>query len=398
MKTLKKYKKIIIVIEVIALFMILYDFIIDSGSVTELSRPEKGEGKVIEELDFSGGERNGSLEVPISERKLSSDEEEEEIALAKQEIDETLMGKNESIDEVYLPLDTRSSYASSKVQAFWTFEPMVVDAEGNIDFKDEDELLIEARADLVCGETQDRYISYVRAVRPGNETKNGFLFNLKSALNKADSEGGDTLMLPSSVLDSPVSFKRKPDFRGLAFAFIGIALIPVLILFDRKKDEKKKKAYNDALSKDYPIIASKLSLLVGAGIRPREAFKRMSTSYEENRRRGAPRAEGFEEIERACRDMEKGVGEGDAYLSIAERTGHKDYRRLTLLLTENMRKGDRFLSAELSREEADAFEERKNRAIRLGEEASTKLVFPMILLLGSVMIMLLVPAFLGTGI
>ena len=40
MKTLKKYKKIIIVIEVIALFMILYDFIIDSGAVTELSRPE----------------------------------------------------------------------------------------------------------------------------------------------------------------------------------------------------------------------------------------------------------------------------------------------------------------------------------------------------------------------
>ena len=75
MKTLKKYKKIIIVIEVIALFMILYDFIIDSGAVTELSRPEKGEGKAVEELDFSGGERSGSLEVPISERKLSSEEE-----------------------------------------------------------------------------------------------------------------------------------------------------------------------------------------------------------------------------------------------------------------------------------------------------------------------------------
>ena len=32
MKTLKKYKKIIIVIEVIALFMILYDFLIDGGA------------------------------------------------------------------------------------------------------------------------------------------------------------------------------------------------------------------------------------------------------------------------------------------------------------------------------------------------------------------------------
>ena len=398
MKTLKKYKKIIIVIEVIALFMILYDFLIDGGAVMSLSRPQKGEGKAVEELGFSGGEESGTLEVPVSERKLSFEEEQELVRQAEEEIDETIIGKNESADSVFLPLDTRSSYASSKVQAFWTFEPMVVDAEGNIDFKDNDELLIEARADLVCGESEDRYISYIRAVKPGNETKSGFLFNLKSALKEADSEGGDELSLPSAVGESPVSFKRKPDFRGVAFAFIGIALIPVLILFDRKKDEKKKKAYNDALSKDYPVIASKLSLFIGAGIRPREAFKRISTSYEKNRRRGAPASVGFDEIERACRDMEKGVGEGDAYLSIAERTGHKDYRRLTLLLTENMKKGDRFLSAELSREEADAFEERKNRAIRLGEEASTKLVFPMILLLGSVMIMLLVPAFLGTGV
>ena len=398
MKTLKKYKKIIIVIEVIALFMIIYDFLIEGGAVTSLSRPEKGEGKALEELGFSGGEASGTLEVPVSEKKLSSEEEQELISLAKSEIDETITGKNESVDEVFLPIDTRSSYASSKVQAFWTFEPTVVDAEGNIDFGDQDEFLIEARADLVCGESEDRYISYIRAVRPGNETKSGFLFNLKGALKEADSEGGDELSLPSAVGESPVSFKRKPDLRGVAFAFIGIALIPVLILFDRKKDEKKKKAYNDALSKDYPVIASKLSLFIGAGIRPREAFKRISTSYEKNRRRGAPRSAGFDEIERACRDMEKGVGEGDAYLSIAERTGHKDYRRLTLLLTENMKKGDRFLSAELSREEADAFDERKNRAIRLGEEASTKLVFPMILLLGSVMIMLLVPAFLGTGV
>ena len=398
MKTLKKYKKIIIVIEVIALFMILYDFMIEGGAVTELSRPEKGEGRAVEELGFAGRENTGTLEIPVSERKLSSKEEEEQIELAKQEIDETIMGKNESVDSVYLPLDTRSSYASSKVQAFWTFEPMVVDAEGNIDFGDKDELLIEARADLVCGETSDRYVSYVRAVRPGNETKSGFLFNLKGALKEADSKGGDVMTLPSFVGESPVSFQRKPEMRGIAFALMGIALIPVLILFDRKKDEKKKKAYADALSRDYPAIASKLSLLVGAGIRPREAFRRMSTSYEENRRRGAPRSAGFEEIERACREMEKGLGEGDAYLSIAERTGHRDYRRLTLLLTENMKKGDRFLSAELSREEADAFEERKNRAIRLGEEASTKLVFPMILLLGSVMIMLIVPAFLGTGV
>ena len=49
----------------------------------------------------------------------------------------------------------------------------------------------------------------------------------------------------------------------------------------------------------------------------------------------------------------------------------------------------------LEQEAQNAFEERKHAAKRYGEEAGTKLLFPMMLMLGIVMVILLVPAVLA---
>ena len=43
----------------------------------------------------------------------------------------------------------------------------------------------------------------------------------------------------------------------------------------------------------------------------------------------------------------------------------------------------------------DALEARKNLALKRGEEAQTKLLLPMFLMLGIVLVILLVPAFLS---
>ena len=46
----------------------------------------------------------------------------------------------------------------------------------------------------------------------------------------------------------------------------------------------------------------------------------------------------------------------------------------------------------LELEAEEAFEERKSMARKLGEEAGTKMLFPMILMLGAVMLILAFPA------
>ena len=64
------------------------------------------------------------------------------------------------------------------------------------------------------------------------------------------------------------------------------------------------------------------------------------------------------------------------------------------LLAQNLKKGTKMADL-LRNEAAQAFENRKSRAKRLGEEAGTKLLAPMFGMLAIVLIIVIVPAFLS---
>ena len=63
--------------------------------------------------------------------------------------------------------------------------------------------------------------------------------------------------------------------------------------------------------------------------------------------------------------------------------------QLGSVLSQNLKKGARGLTALLEEEALSSMTERKNNARKLGEKAGTKLLFPMILMLGIVMVILL---------
>ena len=75
------------------------------------------------------------------------------------------------------------------------------------------------------------------------------------------------------------------------------------------------------------------------------------------------------------------------------RCGLSCYRRLGNWLARNLRQGLSGAERMLEEEMEQALSEKRNRALRYGEEAGTKLLFPMGLMLCIVLIMLLVPAF-----
>lgn len=63
------------------------------------------------------------------------------------------------------------------------------------------------------------------------------------------------------------------------------------------------------------------------------------------------------------------------------------------MLSQNLRKGSRGITDLLAREAEEAFEDRKNMAKKLGEEAGTKLMIPMFIMLAVVFVIVTVPAF-----
>ena len=76
-----------------------------------------------------------------------------------------------------------------------------------------------------------------------------------------------------------------------------------------------------------------------------------------------------------------GGSEGECYESCGARCGISSYRKFGMLLSQNLRKGPRGITELLRRESEEAFEERMNQAKKLGEEAGTKLMIPMFLML-----------------
>ena len=103
----------------------------------------------------------------------------------------------------------------------------------------------------------------------------------------------------------------------------------------------------------------------------------------------------YEELVKTCLEMERGVYEKDAYERLGRRCGLAEYKILSVLLVQNLKKGNQSILELLEREAVSAGEERLRRARIQGEEAATKLLLPMILQLLVVFIILMVPAFIN---
>lgn len=95
--------------------------------------------------------------------------------------------------------------------------------------------------------------------------------------------------------------------------------------------------------------------------------------------------------------FQRNIPESEIYLSFGRRVNLKPYTKLVSLIEQNRQNGSKNLRSMLELEMEDAFEERKTTARRLGEEAGTKLLLPLFLMLGIVMVIVIVPAMSALG-
>ena len=134
---------------------------------------------------------------------------------------------------------------------------------------------------------------------------------------------------------------------------------------------------------------------LGAGMTLSGAWERIVLNYQRQlERHQTQKLEVYEQMLLSYREMQDGVGELKVYERFGERCGTPQYRKLTMLIIQNLRKGSDGLTKTLEKEVAEAFALRKNQAKKAGEEAGTKILVPMVLMLCIVMIIILVPAFL----
>lgn len=178
----------------------------------------------------------------------------------------------------------------------------------------------------------------------------------------------------------------------IAVLAVLLALIVCWWKIERPKEERKKRERQ--MMADYPDIIAKLTVLTGAGLSLPQAWIRLAADYEAKRQKTSPRW-AYEEMVVTGRQIQNGVSPGRAFGEFGRRVGLHVYIKLGNLLEQNMKKGTKGLGDMLQAEAYQAFEERKHQVRRVGEEISTKLLVPMFMMFGVVLVVIIIPALLS---
>ena len=98
------------------------------------------------------------------------------------------------------------------------------------------------------------------------------------------------------------------------------------------------------------------------------------------------------------REMNYGISEIKAYENFGKRCGSQNYMRLAELLIQQVKRGARGMNQLLMQEVTESEIIWRENSRKKAEEAGTKLLLPMVLLMTVVFAVLMIPAFLSISV
>ena len=349
----------------------------------------------------SGSVDYGTYIVTADARVYSEDETELLAQTLLQELPSMIIGSNRNLQEVREDLLLIREAEGDPFHIAWDSSNYgIIDTDGSV-YADAVEDQAGQQVTLTAALLYEgkRFTEDIPVlVLPVSRTQEELLQQQISEAIAASSESTKTqeqLVLPSQVGSLRLTWEEPvQDMSHTLFLLVCVAGILNYWLSDSQLRSKITKRGRE-LAIDYPQLVSKIVLYVGAGMSVRRTFYKLGEDYLLQRSKGGEKRYVYEEILLVCREMDSGVSEYDAYAHFGRRCRMRQYTKLSSLLTQNLKKGNSALLGVLQEEADNSFEERKNLARKLGEEAGTKLLLPMVMMLGVTLVIIIIPAYLG---
>lgn len=362
-----------------------------------LERNDPGEGKSTGELEARIGDVKENVSFSISEQAYSPEKLAEVFEQAGEDLESLILGENRSIEEVRSDLDLITEIPDSGISVSWQLDNYnVMDIQGNI-FEEElteDGILVKLTAVLSYGSEKASHEFYARVYPPEKSREEKLLKKIDDEIRRSDEDTKteDYLVLPDNIDGQKVSWSYVTDTRAFGILVLGIGAASMAYVSEKQKKKEAQKKRIRQMKTEYPQIINKFNLYIGAGMTLRKAWFCIAHEYEKNRNRTGKK-DAYEEMLYTMHQIQGGSPEGECYENYGIRCGVSAYRKFGTMLSQNLRKGSRGLTEILKREAEEAFEERRNLAKKMGEEAGTKLMIPMFMMLAVVFIIVTVPAF-----
>ena len=170
-----------------------------------------------------------------------------------------------------------------------------------------------------------------------------------------------------------------------SFCFFALAILTLVYVWLDKELDKKIKAKKRDILIDLPELINTTALLINAGLPFSQAMQKTVNDSDPDRPL-------YKELNCLMAELSAGKPVNQAYEDLAQRCRVPEITRFVSMILQNLNRGNSDLVHILRVLSQEAWEKRKDIAKKQGEEASAKLVFPMVLVFVAVSIIVLAPA------
>lgn len=393
----------------ISMVISIQAFQIRSQNVKEtIIRPEEGEGDHQLSLRFRLENKNNkedvyedNINIKNKERVYTDKEWEEILEIAIPLLEKEMLGDNEDAKHIDKDLNFIKKIPATGIAVEWAPDDYrLLTSSGRLSYEKISDSGTDTLVTVIL-KYEDRRIEHtipltIWPIKQDNKTR--LYMELQNVLRMTDQESSMATewKLPNKVENYLITWQISEKNTEIFVFIIGLLGAVLLWIFMDKALDDRMKVRRDQLLLDYPEIINKFNLLVNAGMTIKQAWTKITEDYNkkimtsERQRRYA-----YEEMLITLHELKLGVAEVNAYEQFGIRVGLLPFMKFSSILVQNLKKGNRNMTDLLKQEASEAFIERKEITKRLGEEASTKLLGPMMVLLLIVLIIILTPAFIN---
>lgn len=359
-----------------------------------LLRNENGDGKqeVVLELKINEEEWR---EIPFSleEKSYTEKELEQLYDSALEALEQEIKKENQSLNEVREDLDLKRQLEGYPFMLTWdSSRPDIIAESGVVDLEQ------LKKAETVVLTVHFTYEEWERESRIEvtvcPEKTEDTLASLQESLRKREEETREEEIyyLPDTYGENELQWRYQTSSSSYVLGLLFLILLPCISHQKDKKIYKETEIRRQELLFSFPEFISKLILFTEAGMSMKSSLFRIAEDYQRKRKQKARKMYLYEELLFICRQMKNGLSEKEAYELLAERCNLPCYKKLAGLLIQHLQKGSVTILESLRMEAQKANDEQKWMIQKKGEEMGTKLLFPMMIMLGMVMVFIMVPA------
>ena len=354
-------------------------------------------------LPESGG-NSVRLEIPVSERIYREDELPAVYRECMDWLALTVPGENLSLAEIRGDIVLPTVWEGHGISIRWgSSDPELVSPFGtvrNAELTEDREVLLTAWLSDQSEGSEAREEVFVLPLTvqpvplsPAEAEQTAFLSYLRS--EDRSQQDRAYFSLPGQFEGHTLTYSQPDERNFLPLLFLGPLCAVLLHFRDRQNLKDREKARRRQLLLDYPEIVSKLMVFLGAGMTVRLAWESIVRDYEADREKSGRQRYAYEEMSQALSRLKTGSSEAQVYNAFGRHCGLRQYMKLAGILEQNRRAGMANLRILLGQEMQRAWEDRKMLARRQGEEAGTRLLGPLFLMLLIVMVIIITPAILS---